>query len=176
MHGSQFYEGTCSITLLKLKFMQNIIDMNNAKQKLSEVGITAKNNIFWNLPVSELVTKTLQNKQGVLTSTGALMCNTGEYTGRSPKDKYVVKDAITENTVWWGDVNHPFSPQDFDKLYDKVTNFIGNKEIYVKDVYAGAKTNLSNKSKSHHRNTLAKFVCQQPISKTYCRGIKDFLS
>jgi len=109
------------------------------KKDLIAVGISTTQPCYWNLPVSKLVEHTLQKKQGVLTNTGALACDTGEFTGRSPKDKYIVKDDITENTVWWGEVNHPFAAEDFDRLYNRVTNFLSTKALYIKDVHAGSK-------------------------------------
>ena len=108
-------------------------------EQLNLLGIHPTNEYFWNLPVSKLVEKTLQNGQGVLTDTGALACDTGKFTGRSPKDKYIVKDAITEDFIWWGDVNHPFSTKDFDSLYKRVTEFLSHRDIYIKDVQAGSK-------------------------------------
>lgn len=112
--------------------------MKNVAQ-LQSLGINPTKQYYWNLPVSTLVAHTLQKKQGVLTSTGALACDTGEFTGRSPKDKYIVKDSITEDSIWWGDVNHPFLSEDFDALYDRVTAFLSQKELYIKDVQAASK-------------------------------------
>lgn len=108
-------------------------------EQLNVLGIQPIKETFWNLPVSKLVEHTLQKRQGVLTSTGALACDTGEFTGRSPKDKYIVNDNVTENSVWWGDVNHPFATEDFDRLYDRVTAHLSERELYIKDVQAGSK-------------------------------------
>lgn len=110
----------------QLSFIQslNIPFLEKAKQ------------IHLNLPVSELIERTISNKQGVLTSTGALACNTGEFTGRSPKDKYIVRDEVTENTIWWGEVNQSFDSQDFLNLYKKMINHLSEKEIYVRDAIA----------------------------------------
>ncbi|MFD2915666.1 phosphoenolpyruvate carboxykinase (ATP) [Psychroserpens luteus] len=108
-------------------------------EQLNALGINPRKEYFWNLPVSKLVEHTLQRKQGVLTSTGALACDTGEFTGRSPKDKYIVKDSVTEDSIWWGNVNHPFSTEDFDNLYNRVTAFLSDREIYIKDAQAGSK-------------------------------------
>ncbi|GAB4453752.1 MAG: phosphoenolpyruvate carboxykinase (ATP) [Bacteroidia bacterium] len=105
---------------------------------ISEIGLSKCNNVYWNLDVPHLVTETLIRKQGVLTDTGALMVDTGEFTGRSPKDKFVVKDSITENTVWWGDVNHPFDNQKFDALHQKVLKYLEGKDVYIRDAYACA--------------------------------------
>lgn len=94
--------------------------------------------VNYNCTPEQLIEDTIQRKQGVLTTTGALACDTGEYTGRSPKDKYIVRDAITQDTVWWGDVNQPFGSDDFMALYNKVVDHLGQKEIYVRDAIACA--------------------------------------
>lgn len=93
---------------------------------------------FWNLTPAELVEETLLNGQGALTNTGALAVDTGEFTGRSPKDRFVVCDEKTENSVWWGDINIKFSPEGFDQLHAKVSAYFQNKEVYVRDCYACA--------------------------------------
>jgi phosphoenolpyruvate carboxykinase (ATP) len=93
---------------------------------------------FTNLTPAELVEHALQNGEGVLNDTGALMADTGEFTGRSPKDKFSVADAKTENTVWWGDVNQKFDSDKFAKLLDKVINHFEGKKMYVRDAYACA--------------------------------------
>lgn len=92
----------------------------------------------WNLSSEELTSKTLELGQGVLNDTGALCVSTGKFTGRSPKDKFTVKDAITEHSVDWGDVNIPFDPAAFDKLYDRVCKHLEGKEVWVRDAYACA--------------------------------------
>jgi phosphoenolpyruvate carboxykinase (ATP) len=85
-----------------------------------------------------LIAAALQNGEGVLTDTGALMCDTGKFTGRSPKDKFLVCDDKTENTVWWGDVNFNFTPEKFDALLNKMLVFLEEKRIYVRQAFAGA--------------------------------------
>jgi phosphoenolpyruvate carboxykinase (ATP) len=92
----------------------------------------------WNLTPEELTQKTLELGQGVLNDTGALSVSTGKFTGRSPKDKFTVKDAITEHSVDWGDINIPFEPAAFDKLYDDLCAYMKGKEVWVRDSYACA--------------------------------------
>lgn len=92
----------------------------------------------WNLSSEALTQKTVELGQGVLNDTGALCVSTGKFTGRSPKDKFTVKDAITEKSVDWGDINIPFSAEAFDKLYDKVCAYFTGKEVWVRDAYACA--------------------------------------
>lgn len=94
--------------------------------------------VQYQLPPEDLHRITIEKGHGVEASSGALAVNTGEFTGRSPKDRFIVKDTITEDKIWWGDINKPFSPNDFDALYDKVTTYLSGKEVFVRDCYACA--------------------------------------
>jgi len=117
--------------------------MNNLGRKaedatLESIGLSRVATAYWNLSPAELVEETILNGQGTLTDTGALSIDTGEFTGRSPKDKFIVKDAVTENTVWWGDVNFPFTPEKFDLLYHRMCAYLEGREVYVRDSYVCA--------------------------------------
>jgi phosphoenolpyruvate carboxykinase (ATP) len=109
----------------------------NPSANLADLGLNV-GIAHWNLSPEELVQKTLDLGQGELNDTGALCVSTGKFTGRSPKDKFTVKDANTEKSVDWGDVNIPISPEAFDKLYDKVCAYFAGKEVWVRDAYACA--------------------------------------
>jgi len=109
----------------------------NPAFSLSEIGLNV-GTAHWNLSPDALVQKTLELGQGTLNDSGALCVNTGKFTGRSPKDKFTVKDAITEQSVDWGDVNIPMSPESFDKLYKDVCAYMAGKEVWVRDAYACA--------------------------------------
>ncbi|MEP1096199.1 MAG: phosphoenolpyruvate carboxykinase (ATP) [Cyclobacteriaceae bacterium] len=111
--------------------------VKSSKNDLSSLGINVRE-ARWNLSQSELIEETLKNNEGVLTSTGALMCDTGKFTGRSPKDRFIVEDEKTKDSVWWGNINIPFSPDDFDKLFQKMLKFVEDKKVYVREAYAGA--------------------------------------
>ncbi len=86
----------------------------------------------------ELQDITIEKGQGVETSSGVLAVNTGEFTGRSPRDRFIVKDDITKNKIWWGDINIPFDPEKFDSLYNKVVDYLSGKELFARDCYACA--------------------------------------
>jgi phosphoenolpyruvate carboxykinase (ATP) len=94
--------------------------------------------IKYQLSSEALHNETISKGQGTEANSGALAVNTGEFTGRSPKDRFIVKDDVTKDKVWWGNINIPFSPDKFDALYDKVTDYLSEKEIYVRDSYACA--------------------------------------
>ena len=104
---------------------------------LSQYGIkNAKVNYQWSSDAlhAEIISK----GQGVESSSGAIAVNTGEFTGRSPMDRFIVKDAITKDKIWWGNINIPFDSDRFQKLYDKVVDYLSEKELYVRDSYACA--------------------------------------
>lgn len=109
----------------------------NPAANLSDLGLNVAV-ANWNLSPSELISKTIELGQGQMNNTGALCVSTGKFTGRSPQDKFTVKDAYTENSVDWGKVNIPFTPEAFDKLYNKVCAYLNGKEVWVRDAYACA--------------------------------------
>ena len=93
---------------------------------------------YWNLSPAELVEDCILCGEGMLTDTGALAIETGEFTGRSPKDRFIVRDEITENAVWWGNVNIGFTPAQFDALYNRMLAYLNGKDVYVRDAQACA--------------------------------------
>ncbi|WP_166960811.1 phosphoenolpyruvate carboxykinase (ATP) [Yeosuana marina] len=105
--------------------------------ELEQYGIK-KAKVRYQLSPKELHDITLEKGQGVEASSGALAVNTGEFTGRSPLDRFIVKDDVTRDNIWWGDINVPFDPEKFESLYTKVAEYLSNKEIFVRDCYACA--------------------------------------
>ncbi len=93
---------------------------------------------FDNLSAAELVEHAIRNGEATLTDTGALACDTGEFTGRSPKDRYIVKDETTADEVWWGEVNIPFDADKFEGLYQKMLANLANKTVYTRNAYVCA--------------------------------------
>lgn len=117
--------------------------MNNYGKKaddasLESIGLTNLGDCFWNLSPSELVEDTILNGQGMLTDTGALAIETGEFTGRSPEDRFIVCDSKTENVVWWGKVNKKFETEKFNALYNRMRAYVNGRDLYVRDAYACA--------------------------------------
>ncbi|CAM4066997.1 phosphoenolpyruvate carboxykinase (ATP) [Gillisia limnaea] len=107
---------------------------------LKKYGIN-NNRVHYQLSPEELHQITIDKNQGVEVNSGALAVNTGEFTGRSPKDRFIVKDDETKDKVWWGDINIPFDADKFDALYDKVAEYLSQKEVFVRDTYACADEN-----------------------------------
>ncbi len=119
-----------------------MVDKNQTTKTISieQYGIKSAT-IHYQLSATELHEETLRSNHGKEANSGALAVNTGEFTGRSPKDRFIVKDDITRDKVWWGNINIPFPTDMFDSLYNKVTDYLSEKEIYVRDSYACADPN-----------------------------------
>ncbi|MBA9025908.1 phosphoenolpyruvate carboxykinase (ATP) [Peribacillus huizhouensis] len=101
--------------------------------------LLAGSNVNVQLSVPQLVEKVLKRNEGILTSTGAVSAETGKYTGRSPKDKYIVEELAFNDKIDWGPVNQPISEDAFANLYNKVMNYLKQKdEIFVFKGFAGA--------------------------------------
>lgn len=114
---------------------------NTSSSSLIKTGLNEilnANDIKFQLAPSELIETALKNGEGVLTDKGALMCDTGKFTGRSPKDRYVVEDEISKDLVDWGDINYSISETYFEKLFNKMTGYLQSKTLYERYGYAGA--------------------------------------
>jgi len=107
---------------------------NYLPEWLDSIGILNNSSIFHNPSRSELVTQALLNKEGELTYDGALVTITGQCTGRSPDDKYIVNNR-NRTDLWWGDVNKEISPDSFDQLKNRITAYLSNRYLYVVDCF-----------------------------------------
>ena len=112
--------------------------MNTKLIELDHKTLLKSPMVNFNLSVPELVEHSLKRMEGILTPTGALITTTGKYTGRSPKDRYIVDEEENRSKIAWGKVNKPISEESFDNLYNKVLRYLQDKELYVFDGYAGA--------------------------------------
>ena len=109
----------------------------NHQEHLSSLSIGPKT-IFSNLDPDALEQHSLSKNMAVRTSHGAIALNTGKFTGRSPEDRFIVKDSLTSDAVWWGPINKPFDAGKFQQLKKKMCNYLDGKDVYVRDAFAGA--------------------------------------
>jgi phosphoenolpyruvate carboxykinase (ATP) len=105
---------------------------------LGEMGLHNSQPVHYQLSAQELTEQTLKRNEGVLNNTGALVIKTGKFTGRSPKDKFTVKDELTVDTVDWNDFNIPIEEKYFFKIKDKMLRYLSDKELWVRDCFACA--------------------------------------
>lgn len=115
--------------------------IKNPQEKLEDLGIRNYRKAYWNETPEFLQEATIIREQGIIADNGALAINTGKFTGRSPMDRFIVKDDITAENVDWNKINMPFSAEGFDQLYDKITDYFAGREIFVRDAFACADAN-----------------------------------
>jgi phosphoenolpyruvate carboxykinase (ATP) len=105
---------------------------------LDKLGLENIGEVYYNLSYDELQAHEINNNECKISSTGAAMCDTGIFTGRSPKDKYFVDQEPSNKNIFWGEVNQKIDKEKFEKLFDLTKKELSGKDIYVMDVYAGA--------------------------------------
>lgn len=112
--------------------------MNTSNDKLAHLGIKPEKKVFENLVNAELVEHAVLNHECKLSQSGAVIVETGIHTGRSPKDKFIVDYGnASDGEIAWGSVNMSISPENFDRLYDKVIHHLGKNSLYIQDVKVG---------------------------------------
>ena len=105
---------------------------------LDTIGLEHYGTAYWNLRPATLVVEAIRRREGTLASTGAFVALTGMRTGRSPRDKYIVKDEITADTVHWGKVNVPIDAAKANSLQDKLFRHLRYQDVFIQDMYCGA--------------------------------------
>jgi phosphoenolpyruvate carboxykinase (ATP) len=105
---------------------------------LDNHGITEAGTVYWNLPPARLHEMAVQRGEGVTAAEGPIVCVTKPHTGRSPNDKFLVKDPAIEGDIWWGEVNRPFERGKFDALLARAREHASRRDLFVFDGYAGA--------------------------------------
>lgn len=115
----------------------NFTEIKPENSSLEKYGIREAK-ALWNLSPSDLEAISIDRGMAVRSASGAIAIDTGEFTGRSPKDRFIVEDELTKDAIWWGDINIKFDPSKFDKLNSKIADYLSGKEVFVRDVYACA--------------------------------------
>src|ERR687885_395669 len=94
--------------------------------------------VKWNLSAAALYEEALRREEGVLAANGPLACRTGQHTGRSPNDKFVVREPSSEDEIAWGKVNRPMDTTAFEQLHRDLLTSLKGSELFVQDCFAGA--------------------------------------
>jgi phosphoenolpyruvate carboxykinase (ATP) len=106
--------------------------------ELEALGLRNLNAIYWQLHTPQLYEHAIHRQEGFVAHLGPLVVSTGPHTGRSPKDRFIVRETTSEDDIWWGEINHPFESESFDKLLDKMLIYFQGHDAFVRDCYAGA--------------------------------------
>ena len=128
--------------------MNNILDIRSPAQGeaqalksdygLDNHGLSNLHLAYWNLPTEALYEEISFRREARITRMGPIVANTGKHTARSATDKFVVREASTEDHIWWGEYNRPFSTEKFNDLYNRLQGFLQGRDVFVQDCYAGA--------------------------------------
>ncbi len=108
---------------------------------LDHHGLINLGRVHWNYAPAALIEEAVRRNEGMLAHMGPFVVRTGQHTGRSPRDKFIVKESSSEANIWWGDVNRPFPEDKFEQLYQKVTAYFQGRDVFVQDCFAGADPN-----------------------------------
>ena len=131
--------------------MNNILDIKTPAQGeasalksdygLENHGLTNLRMVYWNLPTEALYEEIAFRREARTSHMGAIVANTGKHTARSANDKVIVKEPSTEDKVWWGQYNRPYSAEKFNDLFNRMQGFLQGRDLFVTDCYAGADPN-----------------------------------
>ncbi|GAB2761980.1 phosphoenolpyruvate carboxykinase (ATP) [Salinimicrobium soli] len=130
--------------------------------------------VQWNLSGGELQKITLEKGMGSETANGTLAVNTGKFTGRSPQDRFIVKDDYTREKVWWGKINKPISEENFEALYKRVAAYLSGKEVYVHDGYVCAHPDYQMNVRSITEYPWSNFFVKNMFLRLEEEELKDF--
>jgi len=109
-----------------------------SSKTLKDLGLINLGKVFWNASTPQLYEEAVKGHEGVIGHLGPLVVRTGTHTGRSPNDRFIVKDSISTDTVSWGDVNRPIDPDKFERMFRRLQAYLQGKSIFIQDCHAGA--------------------------------------
>ncbi len=169
--------------------MNNILDIKTPAQTeaaalksdygLDNHGLTNLRMVYWNLPTEALYEEIAFRREARISQMGPIVANTGKHTARSANDKFIVKEPTTEDKVWWGQYNRPFSPDKFNDLYNRMQGFLQGRDLFVHGLLCRGGPKLPDSDPHHHRICLACGVCTQHVhlpktNEEYRRHIPEF--
>ena len=141
---------------------ESVAQVRKAEFDLSNQGIEDVRLAYWNLPAEALYEEAVFRGEGITSVGGPLVANTGKHTARSASDKFVVRHIDSENNIWWGVYNRPFEGGKFDRLYNRLSDYLQGKDVFVQDVYAGADENY---------RLSARFITEQAWHSMFIRNM-----
>lgn len=118
--------------------MSEISPFPRSSIDLKAYGFANLKNVYWNLTTPGLYEEALKRNEGILAHLGPLVVRTGQYTGRSPNDKFIVEEASSKDKIWWGKINRPFDEDRYEELDRRMASYLQGKDVFVQDCFCGA--------------------------------------
>ena len=112
--------------------------VTGTEKTLTNIRLDHLGNIYWNATTAQLYEQVVRRREGIIAHLGPLVVRTGHHTGRSPNDRFFVKDSVSEKMLWWGPGNLPFEEDKFELLYRRIQAYLQGKDVFVQDCNAGA--------------------------------------
>ncbi len=161
--------------LQDIEGVKDSMDVAARKKTLERFGLLHPGAVHENLPPARLVEASVRRREGMLVDNGALAAKTGKRTGRSPKDRFIIEDELTRDTVDWGEVNQPFSSEAFEEILQKATSYLEDlDELYVVDAHAGADSRYSLGVQVVAENAWQALFAQQLFRRPKREELDDF--
>lgn len=113
------------------------INRMEGQEGLEDLNLRNLNRIYWNNTTPALYEEIIRRREGIISHLGPVVVRTGAYTGRSPNDKFIVREPGTEDKIWWGAVNRPFEQEEFNQIWLRLQAYLQGKDIFVQDCYVG---------------------------------------
>jgi phosphoenolpyruvate carboxykinase (ATP) len=105
---------------------------------LESLGLSNLHKVYWNLPVEALYEEVIFRGEAIISHQGPIVVNTGKHTARAASDKFVVREATTEDNIWWGQYNRPFGADKFDELFARLQGYLQGRDVFIQDCYGGS--------------------------------------
>ena len=141
-------------------------DATKSDYGIDTIGLLNLRKAYWNLTTEALYEEIIFRGEAQISRSGPIVVNTGKHTARAANDKFIVREPTTENNIWWGQYNRPYSTEKFDELFSRLQGFLQGRDVFIQDCYGGADENFRLPVQNYHRICLAQFVCSEYVHQT----------
>lgn len=117
-------------------------DATKSDYGIDTIGLLNLRKAYWNLPTEALYEEIIFRGEAQISRSGPIVVNTGKHTARAANDKFIVREPTTENKIWWGQYNRPYSTEKFDELFSRLQGFLQGRDVFIQDCYGGADENF----------------------------------
>jgi phosphoenolpyruvate carboxykinase (ATP) len=133
-------------------------ELSKREESFRELGLLNIGSVHWDNSTPALYEEAIRRYEGMVSHLGPLVIRTGQYTGRLPKDKFLVREPSSEQKIWWGKINQPFEPARFEALKNRLCAYLQGKDLFVQNCYAGADQRFSASDSNHLRTGFLRAV------------------
>ncbi len=141
---------------------------------LDQYGIHNFDTAYWNLPTPALYEQAIRRQEGTVAHMGPLVVRTGHHTGRTPKDRFIVREPSSESRIWWGKINQPFSEEHFTGVHRRLLAYLQGGDLFVQDCYVGADPNFRRRIRVISENAWHSLFARNMFIRPPLEDLADF--